>query len=299
MSGEAFQDFFNQVMGYGQPGFQSITPWGNWGDGGNDGWIPSNGHYFQLYAPRPTTTLSANDAVKKAVDDFKKIPVKWKNVRKYFFVLNDRFKGIPGPVASALQTLQINHSLEEARGWGCMDLEQVFMSLGDNHRMAIVGAVPSCSFSYIDPTAVSGILTALANREDEVIPLLRETAPDFDEKITFNGLTSPVSDFLRFYSRHTTIVDEFLDSRDVGLRQSVATEVRNLYQQCKGILSVGEEDAGNTRYVWMIEHLIPEGIRMLRQAHTIKAYRAAAHILMAKYFETCDAYDHPNSSTST
>lgn len=286
-------------MEYEKPGFQAIAPWGDWGDGGNDGWIPADGHYFQLYAPKPTTKLNVTQAVNKAVDDFNKLPNKWKSVQKYYFVLNDRFKGIPGPVASALQGLQIKHSLSEARGWGCADLERSFKSLDDDQKMVLVGAVPSCSFSYIDPTAVSDILSALADHEDEGMTLLKEMAPDFDEKIIFNGLTTPVADFLRFHSRHTTVVDEFLDRRDTGLRQSIATEVRNLYKQSKEVVPELEEDFANTRYVWMVDQLIPEGIRIQRQTHTLKAYRVAAHILMAKYFETCDAYDNPNSSASS
>ncbi len=60
-SGDAFQHLFDQVMGYTHAGFQSITPWGNWGDGGNDGWTPEEGHYFQIYGPKPTTSTADSE----------------------------------------------------------------------------------------------------------------------------------------------------------------------------------------------------------------------------------------------
>ena len=78
-SGDSFQRLFSHVMGYSDPRFQSITPWGNWGDGGNDGWIPEEGHYFQVYGPKPTTSNADAEttALKKAIDDFDKLPEKW------------------------------------------------------------------------------------------------------------------------------------------------------------------------------------------------------------------------------
>ena len=47
------------------------------------------------------------------------------------------------------------------------------------------------------------------------------------------------------------------------------------------------------RYVWLVESLIPNSIP--QHPHTMKAYRQAAQVIIAKYFETCDAYEHPNS----
>ncbi len=141
-SGDEFQRLFNQVMGYAHPGFQSITPWGNWGDGGNDGWIPDAGHYFQVYGPKPTTTDSETVALKKAIDDFDKLPVKWQEVRSYSFVMNDRFQGIPAPIASALQKLEKDKKLTKARGLPMAELMEFFMRLALDKRQDIIGGIP-------------------------------------------------------------------------------------------------------------------------------------------------------------
>jgi len=72
---------FNDIMSYSNIGFQSIAPWGNWGDGGNDGFIDAEGHYFQVYAPKPNTTWSPPDAFRKAKTDFEKLGVKWTSIK--------------------------------------------------------------------------------------------------------------------------------------------------------------------------------------------------------------------------
>lgn len=48
----AFQNLINSVFQGGPEEFQAIAPWGNKGDGGNDGYIQSTGHYLQVYGPK-------------------------------------------------------------------------------------------------------------------------------------------------------------------------------------------------------------------------------------------------------
>src|ERR1035441_8985709 len=127
-SGDGFQTLFGQVMKYSDPRFQKIVPWGDWGDGGNDGWIEEDGHYFQVYGPKPTTKLTESTALNKAIEDFDKLPKKWQNVQRYSFVMNDRFSGIPAPIGSALQALKIAKNLKVAKAVETQDLMIVFMT---------------------------------------------------------------------------------------------------------------------------------------------------------------------------
>jgi len=46
VSGESFQKLFSDIAGYRYPGFQAVAPYGNQGDGGNDGWVPDENRYF-------------------------------------------------------------------------------------------------------------------------------------------------------------------------------------------------------------------------------------------------------------
>jgi hypothetical protein len=295
ISGDEFQRLFNQVMGYAHPGFQAITPWGNWGDGGNDGWIPDEGHYFQVYGPKPTTTDSETAALKKAIDDFDKLPKKWQDVRSYSFVMNDRFQGIPAPIASALQKLEKDKKLTKARGFPMAELMEFFMQLALDKRQDIIGGIPQADVTFIDPREVAELLKSLADNADNRLTFLTDKAPDFDEKIEFNGLTDPVSAKLNALSYQVSLIDEFLDKRDFGLRQAIAQEIRAYYQQSKAAIPDGLQDAGNRRYFWLVDKLIPPTVT---HSHSLGAYRAAAELVIAKYFETCDAYDHPDGTAT-
>jgi len=294
-SGDQFQRLFNQVMQYADPRFQPIAPYGSWGDGGNDGWIPEDGHYFQIYGPKPTTSThdSATTALQKAIDDFDKLREKWQNVRRYSFVMNDRFEGIPAPIGSSLQDLQIKKQLDFARGFPMKDLMDYFMQLTLDKRQDIIGGIPADTVTFIDYRAVSELLSSLANNASSSLSFLKDTAPRFDEKIKFNGLTSPVSLKLEVLSYQVTVIDDFLHTRDSGLRQAIAQEIRGYYQESKTVILDTSQDAANQRYFWLVEKLIPPNLPA--HPHSLAAYRTAAELVIAKYFETCDAYEHPDS----
>jgi hypothetical protein len=291
--GDSFQRLFSDVMQYADPRFEAITPYGNWGDGGNDGWIQEDGHYFQLYGPKPTTTNTAPGALQKALDDYEKLPLKWKNVRKFSFVFNDRFEGTPAPIASALQALQIEKKLELAVCYSMKTLLATFMCLTEEQRQDVLGgSIPDDEVELTDQAALGELLSTLTALSASKAFLLDETAPDFEAKITFNGLSKPASTRLRSASYQVSIVDDFLETIDAGTRQALAQQIRAYYLESKQAIPDGE-DAADERYFWLVSRLIPDQKLSNLQ---LAAFRPAAELILAKYFETCDAYEHPDSS---
>lgn len=296
--GNSFQQLINNLFQYGVDGFQAIQPWGNWGDGGNDGWVESSGSYYQIYGKSPTSSTTPLESAKKAADDFNnKLNVKWKNVRNYYFVYNDRFTGVPAPIAAELQKIKTENNFSDTRTIICADLEAIFMSLDQDKRQLIVGGIPSCELSHIDPRAVGELLSLLANRNDDLPSFINGNAQDFIDKIVFNGLTEPVSTYLKISSYQSSIIDEFLSQRDIGLSQSISKEISSLYEESKSVITDSNDNAPNIRYVWMVEQLIPNAMK--KHPHSLKAYREAAQVILSKYFETCDAYEHPDSVITT
>lgn len=294
--GTSFQQLINNLFQYSVDDFQSIDPWGSWGDGGNDGWVPSKGHYYQVYGPKPNSSTSLSEIVNKAVDDFHKLPGKWSSVRAYYFVYNDRYMGAPAPIASSLQGLKEKYGLEDARVLAGSSLERMFMELSDVEKTFIVGGIPEGKPGFLDARCVGEVLSYLADESSSLPPLLDESAPDFCEKIQFNGLTVPVSDYLRSYQYQASIVDDFLVKREPGLMQSISEEVSKLYADSKTVVQSTQTGFANLRYVWMVEQLIPETMR--QHPHSMKAYREAAQVVISKYFETCDVYEHPECASA-
>ena len=69
--GAEYQRLFEKVMGYRHADFTPIKPYGKIGDRKNDGYIPSEGRYFQVYAPEdPGKPHTAVNAAQKARKDF-------------------------------------------------------------------------------------------------------------------------------------------------------------------------------------------------------------------------------------
>ena len=50
-NGTEFQSFFENIMEKAFSDFQKIRPYGNQGDGGNDGYRKNAGIYYQVYSP--------------------------------------------------------------------------------------------------------------------------------------------------------------------------------------------------------------------------------------------------------
>ncbi|MFU9138256.1 ABC-three component system protein [Erwinia tasmaniensis] len=293
--GDAFQALFSKVMQYTTPGFQAVSPWGNWGDGGNDGWIDTEAHYFQVYGPKPSNQIKELEAVNKSIGDFDKLVAKWGRVSKYTFVMNDYFKGIPAPVGHSLKKLAAEKCLEYSGAMGGMELLKEFMSLSECDKQDIVGLIPKVDLDFVDSRAVGEVLSFLAYKSSSSLAFLSETAPDFDEKIKINGITKPIKLRLETFSYQLYLINEFLHSVDNGLEQSIAQEVKETYAQSKLAVSENIPDCSDLRYLWMIDKLLPPGVH----ASAVASYRFAAELILAKYFETCDAYEHPNNTSAT
>src|SRR5690348_15506674 len=100
--GAQFEQFVKSVYAITQPGFLPIRPYGNVGDGGNDGYVRASGRYYQVHAPRNAQDSIAR-VVKKAERDFRKLLRNWDRISKveeYCFVLNE-YGGSVLPVEKA------------------------------------------------------------------------------------------------------------------------------------------------------------------------------------------------------
>ncbi len=121
----------------------------------------------------------------------------------------------------------------------------------------------------------------------------KEAAPDFEDKIAFNGLAGPPAHQLRAMSYQTDLIERLLATREPHLAQAIAQELRQLYSQCQEAVSDTDEDAPGLRYLRMREQLLPPAAR--QHPHSRKAYLTAAELVLAKYFESCDVYAEPGT----
>tara|TARA_R100000306_G_scaffold62594_1_gene75143 strand:+ start:76693 stop:77646 length:954 start_codon:yes stop_codon:yes gene_type:complete len=298
LSGEAFQQLFNDLMEaqYGAD-YCPVQPWGSQGDGGNDGFLKSEGLYFQVYGPS-SHELNPARAATKAAKDFEKLKANWPDLKAYTFVFNDRFRGVPPPVLEALRQVSEAYDIPT----DCMkggDLERLFLELSDAKKAAIVNGVPTTLPAQIDPRFVGDLLTHLADRMASVDTELMSdsTAPDFDEKLEFNGLPERFRHILKSASYQLNSVEVFFNNRP-GMAQQIRDEVAAIYNASLTDITGNFADASADRFVYILNKLLPPCYKDHCAAARI-GLESVAYVVMAKYFETCDLYERPLSTPST
>lgn len=113
--------------------FQKIKPYGNMGDGGNDGYRKELGIYYQVYAP-DTPKIKESEAAKKLEVDFQKLKNEWKEIsqiKEYHFVFNDKYSGSIQLLEKVVTDLQINNPNIEFKLFLAKDLEKIFFSFNE------------------------------------------------------------------------------------------------------------------------------------------------------------------------
>jgi hypothetical protein len=134
-----FQCFFENVMEILEPEFQKIWPYGNKGDGGNDGYLPSKGIYYQVYAPKYPSEKTAK-AAEKMTADFNKLKAKWNNISKintFIFVFNDKRKGSTIDLEENLKLLKTENPNIEFALLLNKDFEKEFSKLTEDELISL------------------------------------------------------------------------------------------------------------------------------------------------------------------
>lgn len=142
-----FEGLFSKVKNYAHTDFAQVKPHGNIGDRGNDGWLPSSGTYYQVYAPEELSTNTAT-AQKKVKDDFKKLKQYWgaiKPIRKFYYVLNDKFAGVSPHIWMTLSEIQSAESLEATGVYDTATLERELFALPHDQICSVLGVSPITS----------------------------------------------------------------------------------------------------------------------------------------------------------
>lgn len=93
---EKVQNILRKYFGYK---FKKIKPYGKIGDRKNDGYIPEEGRYFQIFGPEEGTYSSEKQAIDKLKKDFYKLKEhcksgKWEPMREFTFIYNDKDRGV-------------------------------------------------------------------------------------------------------------------------------------------------------------------------------------------------------------
>jgi hypothetical protein len=274
--GNEFEDLFSQIMNYAEPDFEQIKPWGNIGDRKNDGFIRSKGVFFQVYAPEDISK-SYPDAITKLERDFNGLQNHWDPINEFYFVVNDKYKGVNADANQKIATIVNDNSLQKGKILTAKDLEKIVFSLNDDLIITVVGFLPNLvNVSKLDFSVLTQVIGYIME-----LPIQQSMGeikfPDWDEKIAFNKLNNFTKNYLDNGSFNLGALNEFLSNENF-LAEELQKKLIGIYEELKIELS------GDNLFWDIVYKCIPKNEN---------AYLASIITIMAKYFESCDIFEEP------
>ena len=276
--GQIFEDIFSAIMNYADTDFQQIKPWGNIGDRKNDGYIKTKGIFYQVYAPEDIRKSYPN-VVSKLKEDFDGLKAKWSPVNEFYFVANDKYKGVNADCEKIIQEIKISHNLNDAGFLTAKYLENILFELEDNQIYLITGHIPDpanikqLDFSILNEV-IGHIMQLPLNDGDKPKIVL----PDWNEKIKLNVLSESISQLLINGCFQSHSLEEYLKNNSDFLADSLRDKMNEVYSQEK------ENKSGDELFWAIVNSASPKAEQM---------YQTSVIVIMSKYFETCDIFEEP------
>jgi hypothetical protein len=265
-------------MNYAEADFQQIKPWGNIGDRKNDGYIKTKGIFYQVYAPEDVRKSYTN-VVSKLKKDFDGLKAQWSPVNEFYFVVNDKHKGVNADCEKIMQEIKILHNLNNAGFLTVKHLENILFDLEDDQIYSITGFIPDpANIKQLDFSILNEVIGHIMKLPLSEGDKSKIVLPDWNEKIYLNGLSEFVSLLLNngFFQVH--YLDKYLKNNSDFLVDSLRDKMNVIYSQEK-------ENKGGDELFWaIVNSASPKAEQM---------YQTSVIVIMSKYFETCDIFEEP------
>lgn len=279
--GQIFENLFCDIMSYAEPNFRKIKAWGNIGDRKNDGYIESKGIFYQIYAPEEITK-SYPDTVNKIKRDFNGLMNQWNSVKEFYFVVNDKYKGVNADAETTLKELKSKYNLNESGFITSDDLMRTLFALPDDEIFDIIGNIPYIErIINIDFSILNEVISFIMKLP--LKPIIGNIKyPDWNEKIQFNKLGSQSEFLLNNGSQTLGALNTFLNKQSF-LAETLQEKMISIYGKIKS--DWREFSTTGENVFWeILEQCTPR---------KEKAFQDAVIVIMAKYFESCDIFEEP------
>lgn len=287
--GQLYENLFSKVMVKHNPNFRMIKPYGNVGDRKNDGFDKTTGVYYQVYAPENISKQKTIvDAVKKVRVDFLGLKKQWHKlcpIQEFYYVVNDKYKGLPPDVEQEILILGSEHPDISCDTFSSNSLEGIFMGLVEDDIIDIIGVPPNEEeISFLDYDVLNTAVKHLMHSESDFTLDSFVEDPNFESKIIFNELSSVCSNLLNVASYQIGDLEAYFMNTGDFVKNELKMRFKGLYKQSKGIITEKEKDFADKRFMYILNNASPNGK---------KAVRDAVLVLMAFYFEACDIFEKP------
>lgn len=295
---QAFEDLFVKVMRAKNSNFYPVKPQGQHGDMKNDGYIDEEGIYFQVHGPE-SIEKSIAKARKKIETDLTGLLKQWDGVDKFYYVINDKYKGVGAKIHNDLQELKKllkdlgDDSNIEAGLIVPRDLEDWVLELDQETIYSIIGFLPEDIKDIdLDYAALNDVIDYIlklpVNIRDEKL-----VVPSFDEKIVYNFgdetgqiVGSEAANKIKMYSSNYGDIEIFFLGQSDFIRFQLQKRFSELYLKSKDVIPEENKNFSDLRYIYMLDTCLPEENRTMVNIIAIQS-------LFAYFFETCDIFEEP------
>lgn len=299
-SGTEFEDFFTRIMNYAYEDFRQIKPQGGIGDRKNDGYIPSTGTYYQVYAPEnPSSDKTPAKAVKKAKEDFDGLLEYWSKIRElkeYYFVFNDKYHGSYPEIEKTMSEIQHGYNLAKCDVFLAKNLEDVCFSLLDASQLVqVAGFMPRVDqIGLIDYSILSEVVGHVMSNFNP-IDIENWEAPEFDGKISSNNLGDPIKSILNNAFHQCGILEEYFENNGDFVRQKIRDRISKAYRDSiEEFMNIDTENKSDHIFMRIAEKMVPDSFNN----NAKKQVQDAIFVLMAYYFSSCDIFESPTEQGS-
>lgn len=286
--GQLFENLFTSIMIKNDNGFEQVKPYGNIGDRKNDGFNKKKGLYYQVYAPEniDKNGITIKASIDKLYTDFQGLYEAWHTIcpiKKFFFVVNDKYKGAPPQLHSAMLKLNNVYPDIEMKILTVNNLEDIFLTLDEDSVVDIIGCIPNPALQ-LDYSALTEVLNYLMNTKESFERSEELQVPDFDEKITYNKLSQRIACDLRSASYQVGNLERFFKENSEYTKNDIQKRVSECYTNATKSIPNDEENYSDCVFIKMLDDICPE---------KTQAIKNAALVLLSYYFELCDIFEKP------
>ncbi|MCG3774312.1 MAG: hypothetical protein JW395_1131 [Nitrospira sp.] len=278
--GDEFQTFFERLMGLAYKGdFMACRPWGRQGDQKNDGFLKSERHLFQVYAPNE---MEATKAIAKITDDFEGAKVDWgRHFDKWSFVHNAT-DGLPPHVQRVILDFERANQGITLSPCSLEELRVVFRRLSPDDCASWFGVAPTeMTQNQLGFKDIQIVLISLAGKAASSGVAVKTVPPG---KIEANDLSESVATLIKSGMTKAPMASEFFDSwHDETLGERLAVTFREEYERLRGTMHPNQIFSELQTWVGGSHHGTAE-------------HQMAVLTVMAYYFERCDIFEEPRDA---
>ena len=205
--GYEFQNFFTSIMNKYDSEFTPIKTQGNIGDRKNDGYIPSKGIYYQVYAPEK---VDATEAISKIENDLDGLIEYWSDkcpIKEFYFVMNDKYKGAYPTINVKILEVGKKYNIT-AKLLLASQIENIFFQLKDEEIIEILGNIISVPIENLSFSSLNDVIEGIMKMPFKINESLIAPA-EMEEKIKFNNLSGEVSKILNEHSIYIGKIKEY------------------------------------------------------------------------------------------